>query len=115
MSNPPATNVFNRVVRVDTFDECDAMMNCRTGVFNDGVTARKRIGITECYQDESFREHVGFFHRCIEVAAAFAELQEISNHSPGGRRLLFLQHHTDNCIGKCNEDAEKTTPKRLVR
>lgn len=54
---------------VAPLDEGDAVINCCTRVFNDGVTAGKRIGFTECHQGGFLREHFGFFHKCFEVVA----------------------------------------------
>ena len=80
--NPSATDVFNRVVSMNAFDECDAVINYRTRIFNDGITARKRIGCPECNQGKFLREQLGLFHKCMEVEAEFTDLQEFSNYLP---------------------------------
>src|ERR1017187_8587398 len=90
---------------MDTFDECDAVINHRTRLFNDGITTGKRIRLPECDQGKFFCEHFGFLHKCFEVEPDATVSQEFSTGfskgadlTPHRFKVRLVQSHQSDLV-----------------
>jgi hypothetical protein len=77
--HPSATDIFNRIVRVNALDKWDAVINHRTRILKDDVTVGKRIGRLKCYQDKVFPKQFGFHRNRLELAPDSAAPQHFSS------------------------------------